>query len=781
MSEPQTIPKLLSKKKIAITGSTGFLGTALVERLLRSVPDCELILLVRPGRRGPQKRVAGEILNNDAFDRLRSELGKDAFLEAAQSRITAIGADIVQADLGLDREATNILAQADIFIHSAAAVSFSSPIDLAIQTNLLGPLNILATLQTLESSPHLIAVSTAYVAGNRKGHTPETLLSTSPFNIDIDIKAETEFADRARSAAEDESRSQKMLDRFSKEAKEYLGSAGISALSKRREQIRKSWVQDTLVEAGRYRAASLGFPDIYGLTKAMAETTMCEYLADHPIPLSLVRPSIIESALSEPHPGWIRGFRMAEPIIISYARGFLRDFPARPEGILDVIPVDMVVSAICATAAKGGPPQNDPQIINVASGSVNPFLFEELHDWCHDWFTQNPVYDEQNKPIPPPRWSYPSRSKVEKQLKRLKRSIQASEKFLRLLPIRGRQVQTAVYLEDRREHLERALGYVELYGMYLECEAIFGTEKMLELYESLSSDDQKNFPFNPQAIDWHDYITRIHLPSVMVQGRIKTQPSKTTVLRGSERLRKAILSPNRQMAVFDLENTLIASNVVSSWGWLATRHLSAAERTKLVAKALIEAPNLLSLDKESRGDFLRHFYKRFKGASVKQLQADSQEMFSDLILTQSFPAAIRRVREHKALGHRTLLITGALDFVVAPLQALFDDIICAQMKEVNGHYTGQLKDISPTGELRAEILRDYAAAKDIDPGETVAYADSVSDIPMLEAVGFPVAVNPEIKLAIIAKRRGWLVEDFARAKGGNKKFLPIGPQTASAK
>ena len=54
--------------------------------------------------------------------------------------------------------------------------------------------------------------------------------------------------------------------------------------------------------------------------------------------MSVVRPAIIESAFSEPAPGWIRGFRMAEPVIISYARGLLKEFPGVPEGIIDVIP-----------------------------------------------------------------------------------------------------------------------------------------------------------------------------------------------------------------------------------------------------------------------------------------------------------------------------------------------------------------------------------------------------------------------------------------------------------
>ena len=70
------ISEALAGRRIAVTGATGFLGTALVERLLRSVPDCELVLLVRPGRRtSPTQRAKRELFGNDAFRRLRQELG----------------------------------------------------------------------------------------------------------------------------------------------------------------------------------------------------------------------------------------------------------------------------------------------------------------------------------------------------------------------------------------------------------------------------------------------------------------------------------------------------------------------------------------------------------------------------------------------------------------------------------------------------------------------------------------------------------------------------------
>ncbi len=81
-----------------------------------------------------------------------------------------------------------------------------------------------------------------------------------------------------------------------------------------------------------------------------------------------------------------------------------------------------------------------------------------------------------------------------------------------------------------------------------------------------------------------------------------------------------MLAPERQLAVFDLENTLIASNVVDSYAWLATRHQDDADRVRFVLRTLREAPRLLALDRTDRGDFLRYFYRRYEGAPVERLQ-----------------------------------------------------------------------------------------------------------------------------------------------------------------
>jgi len=227
--------------------------------------------------------------------------------------------------------------------------------------------------------------------------------------------------------------------------------------------------------------------------------------------------------------------------------------------------------------------------------------------------------------------------------------------------------------------------------------------------------------------------------------------------------------------VFDLEHTLMASNVVDTYAWLASRHLPAGRRAKFVADLVRQAPALLALDRRDRGDFLRSFYRRFENAPIAQLRADSWELFHRQLLTRSFPAGLTRVREHRRLGHRTLLITGALDFVVAPLRPLFDDVVCARLGQRDGRYDGRLEELPPIGEARAILLDDYAAAHGLSLAESVAYADSASDLAMLEAVGFPVAVNPESRLAAIARRRGWHVEHWSKAPGGSHRPLPLGP------
>lgn len=774
------IVERLAGKRIAVTGATGFLGTALVERLLRCVPDCELVLVVRPGWRGADERVRRDILRNDAFDRLRAandtaESGSETFEEAAARRIQAVAGDVTQDGLGLDEAGRSRLAACDTVIHAAAAVSFDAALDDAVEVNMLGPVRVAEAMRTADAGAdaHLIAVSTCYVAGSRRGAAPEQLVDRSPFFVDVDWRGEADSARRARADAEQASRTPERLAALARAARRELGAAGTPALTAKIENLRRRWVDERLTEAGRARATSLGFPDAYAFTKALGERALAETRAG--VPVSIVRPSIIESALAEPRPGWIRGFRMAEPVIAAYARGLLKEFPGVPEGIIDVIPVDLVVSAILAVAARG-PVGTEPDVVQVASGAVNPLRYGKLVDLVRGWFIDHPVYDDRNQPIGVPEWSFPGRGRVARQLQRAQRTLDVADRALTSLPLRGRRAELRVRLEERSDQLRRANGYVELYGAYAECEAVFGLDRLMQMWDRADPADRAEFCFDPRVIDWSDYVREVHLPSMVRRARLKMAPGGPTTESRPVRLRRQVLDPERQLAVFDLENTLIASNVVASYSWLATRYLDPAQRARFVARTLREVPRLLALDRRDRSDFLRYFYRRFEGAPVDRLGADAQEMLSDLLMAKSFPAGIRRIRQHRRMGHRTLLITGALDLVVAPLRPLFDDIIAAEMGADGGTYDGRLTSAPPTGEARYQMLADYAAGLGLDLRQSVAYADGTSDLPMLEAVGFPVAVNPETKLASLARRRGWLIEHWSTSAGAPAKPLPIAPR-----
>ena len=183
---------------------------------------------------------------------------------------------------------------------------------------------------------------------------------------------------------------------------------------------------------------------------------------------------------------------------------------------------------------------------------------------------------------------------------------------------------------------------------------------------------------------------------------------------------------------------MINSNVVESYAWLATRHLAPMRRAQLAVAA--DRRGAEAARRSTAGTAATSSAPSTVATRAPPSNRSARTPGScsaTCCSTRSFPEAIARVRAHRALGHKTLLITGALDFVVAPLEPLFDEIVCARLGEVDGRFTGEMVETPPTGEARAMLMESWAASFGLALGATVAYADSTSDLPMLEAAGHP--------------------------------------------
>jgi fatty acyl-CoA reductase len=761
----------IAGKTLLVTGTTGFLGKSLVEKCLRDIPEVgRIYLAVRSSaRRSAAERMEREVLASPAFRRLREELGDDGFRRLTSEKLAVLELDLGKDGLGMSEQARQQMAGCDIVIHSAAAVEFDNPADVSAQTNLLGAARLVNAVRGSGGRPHLVHVSTAYVGGMLRGLVREEM----PHDPGLNWRNEAEILSSLRPPVEEESRRPEVLERLRRQARSRIGPAGTPAMARTVERLRERWVKDRLIERGRAHARAMGFSDIYAFTKAMAEHAVVELHGD--VPLSIVRPAIIESALAEPFPGWLEGFRMAEPIILAFGRAVLSEFSGLPDGVLDVIPADYVVNTVLAVAAAP-PPDGEHRIYHAASGSRNPLRLRQLYEECGVYFQAHPLRDRFGQAIGTPTWTFPSRGELTFQGRIALRAVELAQQVVERLPLGADATRWSDDLHERRGRLERALNLSELYGIYTEVDCVYDTRHVQELWDRVPAGERQRFPFDPALFDWSDYLQRVHLPTVVRMSRADTGPRKGPGPSGSTAPRPeantALTTLRRRagdpqvLAVFDVDGTLVETNVVEYFFWMRLKDQRLEDWPSFLGRMAARAPRWLYLERRSRAEFQRSFYREYADLDQEEMRRLGREAFDAVTLRRIFPEGVRRIREHKRAGHRVLLLTGALDVVVEPLAEMLEvEVDCARLLVEDGRLTGDLSEPPPAGEARGVLLERYAAAGGADLSLSFAYADAISDLPMLERVGTPVVINPDARLSQVAGQRGWRIERWRMAPG----------------
>ena len=215
------------------------------------------------------------------------------------------------------------------------------------------------------------------------------------------------------------------------------------------------------------------------------------------------------------------------------------------------------------------------------------------------------------------------------------------------------------------------------------------------------------------------------------------------------------------MAIFDLDGTIMSTNVVEQYLWARLPVLPASAQVAEVAQVARRLPGYLLAEQRDRGSFLRAVYRRYRGLDLAALEHRVDTTMAPSILSRLSGEARQRIIEHRAAGHTTILITGAVRTFTRPLQELFDVIVAAELGvDDDGRCTGFLTTPPLVGESRAAWLKHYAALHGVDLSRSFAYADSHSDLPMLQTVGQPVAVSPDISLMRAAQRSQWSIVEW---------------------
>ncbi|WP_345455597.1 HAD family hydrolase [Nocardioides marinquilinus] len=219
----------------------------------------------------------------------------------------------------------------------------------------------------------------------------------------------------------------------------------------------------------------------------------------------------------------------------------------------------------------------------------------------------------------------------------------------------------------------------------------------------------------------------------------------------------------RSAAFFDLDKTIIAksSTLAFSKPFQAGGLIS---RRAVLRSAYAQFVYLVGGADHDQMEKLRQFMSQLVAgwdvATVREIVAETLHHVVDPIV---YDEAVNLIAQHALAGRDVVIVSASGTEVVEPIGELLgaDHVVASRLQVVDGHYTGEI-DYYAYGEEKARAIRELADSRGYDLERCYGYSDSVTDVPMLEAVGFPHAVNPDKELRRAAAARGWPVLVFTK-------------------